>query len=146
MQGLDRPCIAVYGHRMKQSALIRISYACAAAVLIAAGLLSRRVGFIPNCVGDALWAAVVYCGFRFLLPLKSRLLSAGSAIALSYAVEFSQLIKSEWLDGLRSTFIGHMLLGQGFLWSDLAAYTAGAAAALIISCLAGRALSRPDVT
>ena len=28
---------------------------------------------------------------------------------------------------IRSTFLGHMLLGQGFLWSDLLAYTIGIA-------------------
>ena len=30
-----------------------------------------------------------------------------------------------WLVSFRSTFIGHMMLGQGFLWIDLLAYLIG---------------------
>ena len=50
---------------------------------------------------------------------------AVTALITSYAVEFSQMLSSEWLVKLRSTFLGHMLLGQGFLWIDLIAYTIG---------------------
>ena len=43
----------------------------------------------------------------------------------SYCVEFSQLIRWPWLVEFRSTTIGHLMLGQGFLWSDLIAYMIG---------------------
>lgn len=47
------------------------------------------------------------------------------ALAICYGVELSQLIQVSWLVAIRRTTIGHLILGQGFLWSDLVAYTIG---------------------
>ncbi len=105
----------------------RLWYLGAIIVLIALGLLSRRIRFIPDAFGDALWAMVVYCCFRILLIRRKRITAAAAALLTSFAVEFSQLLNPDWLVKLRSTFIGHMLLGQGFLWTDLIAYTVGIA-------------------
>ena len=44
---------------------------------------------------------------------------------LCFGIEFSQLLSYEWLMQLRSTRMGALVLGQGFLWSDIVAYTAG---------------------
>ena len=52
-------------------------------------------------------------------------MAAMAALITSFAVEFSQMLTMPWLVRVRSTFLGHMLLGQGFLWSDLLAYTLG---------------------
>lgn len=122
---------------VKTNAKIRIIYLILAAAFVAAGLLSRKVGSLPDFIGDALWAMLVYCCWRILLPGRSRLISALLALAVSFAVEFSQLISAEWLDKIRSTFIGHMLLGQGFLWTDLIAYTGGVAVILLITTAFG---------
>ena len=106
---------------------LRIFYLSGIAVLIALGLLSRRVKFVPAACGDALWAMMVYCCFRIVLIRKPMVISAAAALIASFAVEFSQMLKPDWLVKIRSTFLGHMLLGQGFLWSDLLAYTIGIA-------------------
>ena len=106
---------------------LRICYLAGIAVLIALGLLSRRVKFVPAACGDALWAMMVYCCFRIVLIRKPMVISAAAALIASFAVEFSQMLKPDWLVKIRSTFLGHMLLGQGFLWSDLLAYTIGIA-------------------
>ena len=106
---------------------LRICYLAGIAVLIALGLLSRRVRFVPAACGDALWAMMVYCCFRIVLIRKPMVISAAAALIASFAVEFSQMLKPDWLVKIRSTFLGHMLLGQGFLWSDLLAYTIGIA-------------------
>ena len=106
---------------------LRICYLSGIAVLIALGLLSRRVKFVPAACGDALWAMMVYCCFRIVLIRKPMIISAAAALITSFAVEFSQMLTPDWLVRLRSTFLGHMLLGQGFLWSDLPAYTIGIA-------------------
>ena len=106
---------------------LRICYLAGIAVLIALGLLSRRVKFVPAACGDALWAMMVYCCFRIVLIRKPLVISAAAALIASFAVEFSQMLKPDWLVKIRSTFLGHMLLGQGFLWSDLLAYTIGIA-------------------
>jgi hypothetical protein len=39
--------------------------------------------------------------------------------------EFSQLYHAPWIDSIRSTFIGHIILGSGFMWFDFAAYAIG---------------------
>ena len=109
----------------------RLIYIGAIAVLIVIGLLSRKVSFVPQCFGDALWAVVMYCCWRIVLVKRPPYVAAAFALVTSFAVEFSQLIKWRWLVELRSTKIGHLLLGQGFLWSDLIAYTVGIAAALL---------------
>ena len=109
----------------------RLLYICAIAVLIVLGLVSRKIAFVPENVGDALWAMVMYCCWRIVLVRRKPLVSAVCALITSFVVEFSQLIKWGWLVRIRSTTIGHLLLGQGFLWSDLLAYTVGIAAALL---------------
>ena len=106
---------------------LRIFYLSGIAVLIALGLLSRRVKFVPAACGDALWAMMVYCCFRIVLIRKPMIISAVAALITSFAIEFSQMLTPDWLVKIRSTFLGHMLLGQGFLWSDLLAYTMGIA-------------------
>ena len=106
---------------------LRIFYLSGIAVLIALGLLSRRVKFVPAACGDALWAMMVYCCFRIVLISKPMIISAMAALITSFAIEFSQMLTPDWLVKIRSTFLGHMLLGQGFLWSDLLAYTIGIA-------------------
>ena len=106
---------------------LRICYLSGIAVLIALGLLSRRVKFVPAACGDALWAMMVYCCFRIVLIRKPMVISAAAALITSFVIEFSQMLTPDWLVKIRSTFLGHMLLGQGFLWSDLLAYTLGIA-------------------
>ena len=106
---------------------LRICYLSGTVVLIALGLLSRRVKFVPAACGDALWAMMVYCCFRIVLIRKPMIISAMAALITSFAIEFSQMLTPDWLVKIRSTFLGHMLLGQGFLWSDLLAYTIGIA-------------------
>ena len=120
---------------------LRICYLAGIAVLIALGLLSRRVKFVPAACGDALWAMMVYCCFRIVLIRKPLVISAAAALIASFAVEFSQMLKPDWLVKIRSTFLGHMLLGQGFLWSDLLAYTIGIAVIYGLTALIRKGVS-----
>ena len=94
-------------------------------VLIPLGLLSRRVNALPDETGDALWAMMVFCFWRILLVNRPLKVVAAVAWVHSFVVEFSQLLTFPWLVSFRRTFIGHMMLGQGFLWIDLIAYTVG---------------------
>lgn len=94
-------------------------------LLIPIGLISRRIGWIPTETGDALWAMMVFCLWRIVLHKKKLPLVAITSLAHCYLVEFSQMITWRWLVSFRQTFIGHMMLGQGFLWIDLLAYSIG---------------------
>ena len=101
-------------------------------VLIPLGLLSRQVSWIPAETGDALWAMMVFCLWRIIL-FRCRLSTVAIiSLAHSFLVEFSQMLTWPWLVSFRSTFIGHMMLGQGFLWIDLLAYVIGIACIYII--------------
>ena len=102
-------------------------------ILIVLGLLSRTIRLLPDFVGDAIWAMMIYCCWRIILLRKERFVSALASLASSFAVEFSQLLTMDWLVRIRSTFLGHMLFGQGFLWSDLVAYTVGLAVFFILT-------------
>ena len=94
-------------------------------LLIPIGLISRRIDWIPAETGDALWAMMVFCLWRIVLQNKKLPLVAITSLVHCYLVEFSQMITWRWLVSFRQTFIGHMMLGQGFLWIDLLAYCIG---------------------
>lgn len=101
-------------------------------VLIPLGLYSRHLKWIPEETGDALWAMMVFCLWRIILVKQSLRLVAIISLTHSFLVEFSQILRWSWLVSFRSTFIGHMMLGQGFLWTDLLAYLIGI---LLIFCM-----------
>lgn len=88
-------------------------------------MLSRKFSGIPLWVGDVLWATMIYFMLRFFLLSASTPKIALISILISYAIEFSQLYKAGWIDNLRHTFAGRMILGETFFWGDLVSYTAG---------------------
>jgi hypothetical protein len=47
-------------------------------------------------------------------------------------VEISQLYQAEWFNAIRITMPGRLILGQGFLWSDIISYTIGISIAAFI--------------
>lgn len=113
--------------------LRRRGIALAAAIAtIALGLASRRFGavlpeFVAAYAGDTLWALLVYLLATVLAPSAAIAQRALAALAFAFAIEASQLYHAPWIDGLRATRLGALVLGSGFLWSDLACYTAGIA-------------------
>ena len=54
--------------------------------------------------------------------------------------ETSQLYHAPWIDRIRATTLGGLVLGFGFLWSDIACYTVGVACAMCVDLL----LRRPN--
>ena len=118
---------------MKAHTKKRLQYTSAVIALIVLGLLSRRINGIPDACGDALWAMMVFCCWRLVLVRRPLKTVAVVALITSFLVEFSQILSFDWLVRLRSTFLGHMLLGQGFLWIDLLAYTIGIIVIYIIT-------------
>ena len=81
----------------------RVFYIIAIALLIVLGLSSRKVAFLPDETGDGLWAMALFCFLR-LIFVNSKLKDiAIITLVLSFLVEFSQLIRWEWLVAFRST-------------------------------------------
>lgn len=100
-------------------------YAGLVLLFVLLGLLSRRVPLVPLWVGDSLWAMMIYAGVRFLALSRSKRFSLWVTLVICYGIECSHLIQVPWLIALRQTTLGHLILGQGFLWSDLVAYSLG---------------------
>lgn len=82
--------------------------------------------FVAEYAGDTLWTMMVYVCLVFVWPRLSVAQAAGAALAISFAVEFSQLYRAPWIDALRAHRLGALVLGRGFLGSDLVCYTVGA--------------------
>lgn len=104
-----------------------------AAATIVAGLVSRQLPWIPGWIGDVLWAATVYFVISALVPRVATWRRATAALIFSYLVEISQLYHQPWIDGIRATTLGHLVLGSTFVWTDLAAYTAGVTLAAVLT-------------
>ncbi len=95
------------------------------------GLLSRKVQVIPVATGDALWAMMIFFILRFLFINVSIRTIVLFSLLICCLVEVSQLYQEEWINNLRQTILGRLILGQGFLWSDLLAYAVG----IFVGCL-----------
>jgi hypothetical protein len=111
---------------------LRIIYGCLIVVTIIAGLLSRHFAFIPLFTGDILWALMVYFIVRFLFVNRPVKFIVITSLLFCYLIEFSQLYKASWINALRHTLFGRLVLGEGFLWSDLLCYTVGVALGILI--------------
>ncbi|MGG3672875.1 ribosomal maturation YjgA family protein [Bacillus nitratireducens] len=108
----------------------RLLYALFTIVVIILGLSSRKFAFaLPDLLneylGDALWALMIFTGFGFLFPKIEMKKLAFISLIFCYGIEISQLYHAEWIDSIRATTLGGLVLGYGFLWSDLVAYTIG---------------------
>ncbi|KGE16550.1 hypothetical protein PWYN_17685 [Paenibacillus wynnii] len=109
---------------------LKLGYIGVILLVIALGISSRVFSdklplFISSHAGDALWGSMVYLGFRVLLNKHKLRLSLVLGLLFSYAIECSQLYQGEWINGVRSTVLGGLILGKGFLWIDLIRYFTG---------------------
>ena len=108
----------------------RLLYAMFTILVIILGLSSRKFAFalpalLNDYLGDALWALMIFIGFGFLFPKIETKKLAFISLMFCYGIEVSQLYHAEWIDSIRATTLGGLVLGYGFLWSDLVAYTIG---------------------
>lgn len=112
---------------MKRNRWIYFAAGCVVTLL---GLASRKLGehlpgFLAEYAGDTLWALLVFLLFGWLWPQASTFRIGMMTLLFAFAVEISQTYHAPWIDRLRGTTLGGLVLGFGFLWSDLVCYTAG---------------------
>lgn len=117
----------------------RFYYLFSGILVMIFGLLSRRLTYyIPDIInlflGDALWALMIYFLIRFVFIKLSVKKAVIISVTFCFAIEISQLYHGIWIDNIRSTIIGGLILGYGFLWSDLIAYLIGIGAGALIDC------------
>lgn len=124
---------------MKRTGARRIAYACALACLCIVAIAVRKAhGSAPNFFNtyfpDTAWTMAVYCLLGLIFD-RSPLFNGIGALAVSYLVELSQLWHPAFLETLRATRVGGLILGYGFLWSDLLCYSAGALVSFVVHAL-----------
>ena len=117
------------------------------AVVVLLGLSSRLIaphlpGFVAAYAGDTLWATAAFLGIGLLLPRASTWRVALLAMSLSVLVEVGQLYHAPWIDSIRSTTLGGLVLGYDFVWSDLACYAVGVGLGVVAEWI-WRVRSRP---
>lgn len=127
----------------------RLPFLCALPILCAAGLLVRKWSAVsPNFFNmyfpDAAWTMAVYCGFGLLFCRDARL-HLPLALVVSLLIELSQLWHTPFLEALRATTIGGLILGYGFLRSDLICYTVGACVCAAIETILRKSVKKPCI-
>lgn len=109
----------------------KMRYVSAICILICLGLPSRQMPeYLPDWyviyAGDFLWAMLIFFLYGLVFDFSGKK-ACCYAIATTYLIECSQLFHPAWLEYLRSTTLGALVLGFGFLWSDIVSYTLGIA-------------------
>lgn len=115
-------------------------YFALALFTIVAGLASRSYQtslptFVAHYAGDTLWAAMVFWLLALVWRRGRTILITAASLVFAFAIEVSQVFHATWIDSIRATRLGALVLGSGFLWSDLLCYTIGVAIAAGVDAL-----------
>lgn len=115
----------------------RFVYIIVATAVVIAGLASRIYSqqlpaFLAEYAGDTLWALMLFLLVSTLLAGRPALARAAISLALAFLVEISQLYHAPWIDSIRQTKLCGLVLGFGFLWTDLVCYSVGIALGLVV--------------
>ena len=115
----------------------RFFYALLTVIILIVALFIRTMwAYLPNFIniwiGDYLWAVMLFWAAMgdFLHLNKQKI--ALALIVFCWTIEVSQAFHTPTLDAFRNTTFGGLLLGHGFLWSDIIAYTTGVANAYFV--------------
>jgi hypothetical protein len=107
----------------------KAKYITAILLCVLIGLSSRYTSFYPQAIqvhlGDAVWASMIYFGFKLITKKDNILSPIFLSLFFCLFIEFSQIYQGDWLVHIRNTFIGGLILGKGFLWMDLLRYAIG---------------------
>jgi hypothetical protein len=121
----------------------RVVYLAIAVVTMVVGLVWR---FVPMRMppglykygGSVLWAAMIYWLTALVRPDAKPVRLALVAVVIATLVELFKLVHTPGLDAFRLTFVGKVVLGRFFYWSDFVAYYASIA----VVCWADRWIRR----
>ena len=124
-------------------------YLALALVTVVAGLLVRFAPlglpwFVMKYGGSTLWAAMIYWTLAIVWP-KGRPLRLGwVAGGIALLAELQRLYDAAWLDALRASLPGVLLLGRYFsLWDIVAYWLAIAVVALLDGLVIRRFVKAP---
>lgn len=126
--------------------------ACICLSVIVLGLALRWYGlglglsaFIVKYGGSMLWATMVYFLVAMAVPARSRWSAALVAGAIAVCVELFRLVHTPWLDALRMTTAGALLIGRIFSLWNMLAYGIGIVLGMLLDRFATPVLAKPDL-
>ncbi|MFF7791504.1 DUF2809 domain-containing protein [Streptomyces sp. NPDC007991] len=127
----------------------RLVAAGAAVATVAAGLGLRAVaaGGVAKYGGDTLYTVLLHVLVVLMAPRVTPLTAAGSALAVSWVIEFLQLTEVP-VELSRRSAVARLVLGSTFNPPDLFWYTVGAAVGWLVHTAVGSraAAARPPAS
>ncbi|QEC66299.1 DUF2809 domain-containing protein [Panacibacter ginsenosidivorans] len=132
---------------MNSNLLRRIIYLLLFAFFIWLALATRhhKEWFYPLIVkygGDVIWAGAFLFLLRTIFINTALWKLAVWCYVLGVLDEVSQLIRTPFADVARTTTLGKLMFGQGFLWSDILCYAIGTLLAFLILILLEKTYSK----
>ena len=88
---------------------------------------------------------MIFCGVGLLRPRAVTIFAAAAAFVFCCGIEFAKLYQAPWIESVRATLPGRLILGRVFSWNNLAAYAIGilAGGLVEIGFYLGRTKSKP---
>jgi hypothetical protein len=123
----------------------RLRSAAMALVVMGTGLVWRLPAipfspFVRKYGADALWAWLVFLLIRIVRPQAHIATSAAIAFGFAVVIELTQLYHASWIDEVRATRLGALVLGSVFNWPDIPAYALGVIVGVLIEQVTCREL------
>lgn len=87
--------------------------------------LPADLEWLRNLIGNIAYECFWVLFVAFLIPHVSPARTAIGVCLASFAIEFLQLWQPAWLQALRATLFGKLVLGNSFYWPDFLQYIAG---------------------
>jgi len=81
--------------------------------------------FISTYAGDTLWALMIFWIFCVVFHQQPTGKIILYALLFSFTIEFSQFYHEPWIDEIRHTKLGALVLGYAFKFTDLVCYVSG---------------------
>ena len=121
----------------KRSAII---YACSIAFAAWFANYARQFALshpsvAADCAGDVLWALSVFAAIGLLCPSLPTWQAASGAFVIPALLELGQLYPLPWVDAIRGTTLGYLVLGTEFVVMDFACYAGGALTGMLIEII-----------
>jgi hypothetical protein len=125
----------------------RAVYLLLAAATVISGLLVRFAPlglpwFVVKYGGSTLWAVMVYWVLVLVWPRSRPLVLASIADGIALLVELQRLYHAAWLDAIRVSLPGILLLGRIFSVRDIVAYWLAIGAVALFDGLVIRRVAR----
>lgn len=114
--------------------------ALVAVLVVLAGLATRSsyaTGLVGEYGGDVLYAVLIVDLVLLVVPDLARARAGLTALSICFVIETSQLVAV--LDPVREYRLAALVLGRGFLWTDLVCYALGVLVALAVDQAAATA-------